>query len=204
MRSIRRDFTYNKVHDASSCFDIMKFLAAANEARDLHKAKSPSGMTNAAKEGLNYVGALVNSQHGDQSTYGEAYATTSDSEVSNEKSTKSAYRRAKRTSHSSRQCSPSRSHSPPPRRRKDRGSSKRRSKKTDTEDQLKNDCRHCKKFGRIKPHPYVSEASCNWNKKSKSWRPEWVCKKIDIDYVKQSKFSSANGGYPSSIDDSDG
>jgi hypothetical protein len=85
MQSIRREFTYNKVHDASSCLNIMKFLVAADEARDLRKAKWPSGMANAVEEGLNYLGALVDSQHGDQSTYGEAYATTSDSESSAEK-----------------------------------------------------------------------------------------------------------------------
>ena len=78
MRSIRCEFTYNKVHDASSCFDIMKFLAAADEARDIHKAKSHSVMANAVEESVKYLGALVDSQHGDQSTYGEAYATTSD------------------------------------------------------------------------------------------------------------------------------
>ena len=159
-------------------------------------------MANAVEEGLNYLGALVDSPRGDQSTYGEAYATTSDSESSAEKSTK--YRRTKRTSHSSRQRSPSRYPSPPPRQRRDRGSSKRRSKKTDTDDQPKTNCRHCKNVGRIKAHPYVSEASCNWNKKSKSWRPDWVCKKMDVDYVKRSKFSLANGGYPSSSDESDG
>ena len=41
----------------------MKFLAAADEARDLRKAKSPSGMANAVEEGLNYLGALVDSHH---------------------------------------------------------------------------------------------------------------------------------------------
>ena len=50
MRSIRREFTYNKVHDALSCFDIMKFLAAADEARNLRKAKSPSGMATLSKK----------------------------------------------------------------------------------------------------------------------------------------------------------
>ena len=138
MQSIHREFTYNKVHDASSCFDIMKFLAVADEARDLRKAKSTSGMANTAEEGLNYLGALVDSPRGEQSTYGEAYATTSDSESSAKKSTKSAYRRAKRTICSSRQRPPSRSPSPPPRRRGDRGSSKHRSKKTNTDDQPKN------------------------------------------------------------------
>ena len=47
MRSIRSLYTYNKVHDAASCFEIMKSLAAADEARDICKAKSPSGMANA-------------------------------------------------------------------------------------------------------------------------------------------------------------
>ena len=99
MRSIRREFTYNKVHDTSSCFNIMKFLAVVDEARDLRKATLPSGMTNAAEEGLNYLGALVDSPRGDKSTYGKAYATTSDSESSAEKSKN--YHRAKRTSRSS-------------------------------------------------------------------------------------------------------
>ena len=93
---------------------------------------------------------------------------------------------------------------PPSRRHKDRGSSKLRLKKHDEDDQHKNDCRHCKKFGRIKPHPYVSESACNWNKKSKSWRPEWVCKKMKINYAKRSKFSSSNGCYPISSEESDG
>ena len=42
-------------------------------------------MANAVEEGLNYLGALVDSSHGDQSTYGDAYVATSDSESSAEK-----------------------------------------------------------------------------------------------------------------------
>ena len=80
MRNIRKQYTYNKVHTTATCAKIMKILAAADEARDIRNAKSPSGMVNADDEGLNYLGALVNSQHEDQSTYGEAYATTCDSE----------------------------------------------------------------------------------------------------------------------------
>ena len=55
-------------------------MEAADKACDIRKVKSPSGMANAVEEGLSYLGALVDSQHGDQATYGEAYATTSDSE----------------------------------------------------------------------------------------------------------------------------
>ena len=41
----------------------MKVLAAANEARDIHKEKSPNGMVNEVEEGLNFLGTLVDSQH---------------------------------------------------------------------------------------------------------------------------------------------
>ena len=101
MRAMRQKFTYNKVHDAASCFDIMNLLAAADEARDIRKEKSPSGMVNAVEEGVNYLGSLVDSQHGDQSKYGKPYAMTSDSESSVEKSTKSSYHRGKRKGRSS-------------------------------------------------------------------------------------------------------
>ena len=53
IQSIRQKITYNKVHDATTCAEIMKLLAAADEALDIGKAKSPSGMANAIEEGLN-------------------------------------------------------------------------------------------------------------------------------------------------------
>ena len=53
---------------------------------------------------------------------------------------------------------------------------------------------------RSNPHPTIPESKCNWNKKSKSWRPEWVCHKMKVEYVARSKFSSSNGRYPSSSD----
>ena len=74
----------------------MKVLATADEARNIQKEKLPSGIANAVEDGLNYLGALVDSHHGYQLTYGEAYATTSDSESSVEKTTKSTHRREKR------------------------------------------------------------------------------------------------------------
>ena len=57
MRHFRQQYTYNKVHSATTCIDIMKVLAAAGEARDTRKVKSPSGMANAVEEGLSYLGA---------------------------------------------------------------------------------------------------------------------------------------------------
>ena len=66
MRNIRQQCTYNKVHSATTSIKIMKVLVAADEARDIRKAKLPSGMANTVEEGLSYLGALVDSQHGDQ------------------------------------------------------------------------------------------------------------------------------------------
>ena len=88
MRNIRQQCTYNKVHSATTSIEIMKVMVADDVSGGIRKAKSPSGMANTVEEGLSYLSALADSHHGDQATYGEAYATTSDSESSAEKSTR--------------------------------------------------------------------------------------------------------------------
>ena len=194
MRKIRAEYPYNKVHSATTFTAIMKRLAAADEARDLRKAKSPSGMANAVEEGLNYLGALV-SQNEETSTYGEAYAATSDSESSYEKSVRSRRSRKKerrpprrrspsRSPSRSTSRSPSRSPSPPRRGRTPRRSAKSKSDEKST----KVKCRHCKRAGRTTPHPRVPESKCNWNKKFQGWRPEWVCSKMKIRYKPRDDF----------------
>ena len=94
MRKICADYPYNKVHTPTTFTAIMRYLAVANEARDLRKAKSPSGMANAVEEGLNCLGALV-SQTDKTSVYGEAYAATPDSDSSYEKFVRSRRSRKK-------------------------------------------------------------------------------------------------------------
>ena len=71
MCNIRQQYTYNKVNIVKPCVKIIKVLATADEARNIRKANSPSGMVNAVEEGLNYLGALLDFHHGDQSTYEE-------------------------------------------------------------------------------------------------------------------------------------
>jgi len=194
MRKIRADYPYNKVHTPATFGAIMKHLAAADEARDLQKAKSPSGMANAVEEGLNYLGALV-SQNEETSTYGEAYTATSDSESSYKKSVRSRQSRKKERRPSwcrSPSCSPlrspsrsaSRSPSPPRRSCTPRCSTKTKS----DEKAAKIKCKHCKKAGRTPPHPRVPESKCNWNKKFQGWRPEWVCSKLKIRYMPRDDF----------------
>ena len=165
-------------HSAATCVESMKVVVATGKAHNIRKEKLTSGMANVIEEGLIYLGALVNSHHGDQATHGEAYVTTSDSESLAEKLTR---RHEKREGISSRRHTPSRSPScfplPPPRCRNNHGHSKRCTKISDDGEQPKNDCRHCKKFGHNNAHPTILESKCNWNKKSKPWRQSWCVTK---------------------------
>ena len=179
----------------------MQHLAAADEARDVRKAKSHSDMANAVKEGLNYLGALVGSQQEEAGGYGEAYATTSDSESSIERSVRSRARSRRKDKKPSRRRSLSSSRSrSPPRRSKSRANrrTKKKASKHDSSGDDENHCKYCKKFGRTKPHPNVPEKRCNWNKKYDGWRPEWVCRKMKLRYTPREDFDEIKGGYPSS------
>ena len=111
MRNIRKKYPYNKVHTSATCAVIMKHLVDSDEARDIRKAKFPSGMLNAVEEGLNYLGALVGSQKEECTTYGEASATAADSDSLARQSTRRHHTKERKLS---RRSSPSRSTSRSP------------------------------------------------------------------------------------------
>jgi hypothetical protein len=201
-KSIRAKYQASHVHDATSSADIMAILAEADEARDLSRADAPKGMALAVDEGLSFLDALT-----DGMDRGEAFAVGSDSdssiEVKSRRSTTRSTRPRRRPSPSTSR-SPSRSPSPPPRRRPPRSRSQRGGRRDrdrdDREREEKSTCRHCKAFGRTRAHPNVSESKCNWNKKSKFWRPEWVAKKMGLPYVQRDEFDKAHGGWPDGAD----
>ena len=173
----------------------MAILAEANEAWDLSQAKAPTGMALAVDEGLSFLSALT-----DRMGSGEAFAVASDSnssiEVKPRRSTTRSTRPRRRPIPSSSQL-PSRSPSPTPRRRPPRLSSRlggRRGRGRDNhEKEEKSTCRHWKLFGRHQAHPNVSKSKCNWNKKIKFWRPEWVVKKMGLPYIQHNYFDKAHG-----------
>jgi hypothetical protein len=53
-------------------------------------------------------------------------------------------------------------------------------------DELK--CKRFKKANREPTHFGIPEEKCFFNPKHKGWKPEWVCEKLDIEYVAKSKF----------------
>ena len=65
----------------------------------------------------------------------------------------------------------------------------------------KNKCPHCKLFKRKKAHPNTPEDSCFWNKAWKGFRPDWVCREIEVKYKPRHKFSADMGEYPSESED---
>ena len=48
---IRVAYTYNYEHDTTSIADMLKMLAAADEIRDLRKAKSPGKLVDVVNQG---------------------------------------------------------------------------------------------------------------------------------------------------------
>ena len=54
-------------------------------------------------------------------------------------------------------------------------------------------CKDCTKYGRNGlshgPPNNILHSKCNYNKKWTEWRPEWVCKKISVDFIEYDNFS---------------
>ena len=89
------------------------------------------------------------------------------------------------------------------RRRKGKHSKEKNTNKKGKDDdgekkKKKNDCLHCKKIGRKRPHPNTSHDKCFWNKGYKGWRPRSICDELEIDFKPRSKFSAKLGGWPES------
>ena len=224
-RVLRSKYSASHVHDAASLADILKTYAAGDEARDLRRAAAPTGRALAVTEGLSFLEALTR-EDDDDTEAGEAFAAGSESDSSAE--TKATSRRrdaSRRSSRTTRRRSPSTSRSPSrspsPRdrgrfnrsrgrggesSRQDRGrrNGRSRDRRNDRNDDRDTNvtCKHCKKFGRKYAHPHLPEKKCNWNKKSKYWRPEWVADKMGVKYVPRSEFAEEYGGRPAKDDDS--
>ena len=89
-------------------------------------------------------------------------------------------------------------HIPPlPRRKRTTSRRTRRqtSRRRDEKEKKKNptNCKHCAKYGGDGlihgPPNKVLPTKCNYNKKWTGWRPEWVCKKIRVEFKEYDECS---------------
>ena len=187
LQSIRRQYPYNYVHDATSLGDMLTELAGADAVRKLKDAPLPTqGAANAVTKQLQTLSRLF--QAPDNSDY------DSESQVTE-------YASAVDTSDSDSSVGTRRSKSRKGRKTKDRRGGDRHSKRSESRGRSKNKCPHCKLFKRKKAHPNTPEDRCFWNKAWKGFRPDWVCREMELKYKPRHKFSADMGGYPSESED---
>ena len=175
---------------------MMKYLASADEQRNHQEATAPensktANMVNLEIERLQQLVQQPPSEYASTDPDDEsAMAETSDSESSVENMRYRARGRRKdkkgrRHWHCSRSPSTSPSRSPP--KYLSKFCARRSgSRKPDKQDITPTNCTHCKEFGgyglaHTLPKS-VTHKKCNYNKKWKGWRPEWVCKNIGVAY----------------------
>ena len=194
-RKIKVKYLYNKVHDAESIISMMRYLAAADEQRNPQEATATdtNETANMINLGIERLQKLVqqpfeyaSTNRSDESVMAE----TSDSKILVEKTRYRSIGQNKdkklcRRRHRSRSPSTSPSRSPPPYRSRSRAS-RSASRKLGKKDINPKNCLHCREFGNyglahLSPKS-VPHVKCNYNKKWKVWRPEWVRKNIGVAY----------------------
>jgi hypothetical protein len=150
----------------------MKELAGADRVRKLKDAPAPgTGTAHSVADSVSYLQAIMDA--GTDTEYSEsAYATMSDSNLSKE------MRKPR-----GRDCKSKSRHG---RHKKDKKGAKKQHEK--------NDCPHCKKFHRTKPHR-VSKDKCMWNKKYKGYQFKSIYNKLEVAFKPHHKFTVDLGGY---------
>ena len=176
-------------------------MAVADEERDRRKAKAPGEMADMVSQGMERLAQLV---HTPPASIKESEPYSSESEIESahaadsstgEEETKRGRRRTTKRRPRRRSPSPSPSTSlspPPPARRRNirRSTSKNRKKpkKKEKKEKEKNltGCKYCEKYGgngnAHTPPKSITHSKCNYNKKYKGCRLEWVCNNLGIDY----------------------
>ena len=201
LRSIQRKYNYDHKHDAMSIKFIMTELASADRVRNLRDAPVP-GEANVATDDasvspdasipgtvdgqLTYLFQLMSGLHliplsTDDATVEAANAATSDSESSTDKARSCSRNRKNKDKDKDKKKG---------KRDKSRDRRKDEDKKDDKKAWRDNPCPHCKKWRRNRQHPNVSPSQCSWNQSYKGYRPDWICKEMEIEYKPRHYFWS--------------
>ncbi len=174
MHAIRKKYTYNHVHDATSLQIILIELVGADRVRALKDAPAPNaGTAHSVADSVSFLNSMMNIDS--ESNYTKsAYGACSDS-GSSEEQRKSRKRKNKKAKKS-----------------KSRGKKKKEKAKDDKP--KKNTCPHCKKYHRKKSHRFKPD-KCMWNKKYKGYGFKLICNELKVDFKPRSKFTAVLGGY---------
>ena len=193
-RKIKARYIYNRVHDADSIINMMSFLAEADEQRNCQEVTAPENneAANMVAMGIDWLQQFFQKLPSDYASTDrdkESALASTDSESSAETryQTRGSKkdRKGRRQQHRIRTPSTSPSRSPPRHRSRSRPrrSSSRKPDKRDINPTRFPHCKEYRAYGLAHAAPKnVQHDKCNYNKKWKGWRPEWVCKKIGITY----------------------
>jgi hypothetical protein len=174
MHAIRKKYTYNHVHDATSLQTVLTELAGADGVRALKDAPAPNaGTVHSVANSVSFLNSMMNIDS--ESDYTEsAYGASSDS-GSSDKRRKLRERENKKA-------------------KKFKSCGKKKKEKDKDDEPKKNTCPHCKKYHRKKSH-CVEPDKCMWNKKYKGYRLKLICNELKVDFKPCIKFTAYLGGY---------
>ena len=174
MHAIRKKYTYNHVHDATSLQTILTELAGADGVGALKDAPAPNaGTVHSVTNSVSFLNTMMNGDTDSEYTK-SAYSTSSDSGSSEERR-KYREREHKKT-----------------KKPKYRGKKKKAKDKDDKP--KKNTCPHCKKYHRRKSH-HVEPDKCMWNSKYKGYHFKLICDELKVEFKPCIKFTADLGGY---------
>eukprot|EP00956_Cyclotella_meneghiniana_P015108 scaffold22920_cov36-Cyclotella_meneghiniana.AAC.1 len=173
LQTIRRQYNYSHVHDATSIAAILTELAAADAVWQLKDAPAPS------KRFANAVADQSPPHTSIPTTTKELpwqHRTTIDQHHPANVAARQIGRRIKRRAR--RRTNPRKSRSCP---------------------KIKHKCPHCRAQKRGSEHPkHIPFDKCNWNPDYKGYRQGWVCRILGIDFKPRKDFTPELGGYAKS------
>jgi hypothetical protein len=175
MHAIRKKYTYDHVHDATSLQTILTELVSANGVRALKDAPALNARTaHSVTNSLSFLNSMMMNGDTDSEYTESAYGASSDSS-SSEEWRKSCNREHKKT--------------------KKPKSCRNKKKEKDKDDKpKKNTCPHCKKYQCKKSH-CVKPDKCMRNKKYKGYCFKSICNELEVEFKPRIKFTASLGGY---------
>ena len=184
LQKIRASYPCSYDHDEDSLKAVLAELATADAVRSLREAPAPEQAHEKQANEISFVGYEDEESDDDDSTYHESAYAASSSDESTIKS-----RRSRSTKRRTKGDDKSRSQ-----KGKDKDKQKKTGKKSSD-----NECPHCRKLGK-RGHPNVPKEKCYWNKSYKGWRPDSICKELEVEFKPKKYFTPENGGWPVSTD----
>ena len=176
--TIKKTYTYDYVHNATSMTKLLAECAEADSARNLRDAPAPGAQALSAYKSILRGGQSDYSSDSESdlnpeafiNSDGVAYLTTAGKRLM--RSNNSSFRSSERSQSSSIASS---------------SDSSKAAKKKEKVEVV--ECKHCKKYERTKPHPpKVPVDKCMWNPDYIGYRFENVCKKMGLKYKATDKF----------------